>query len=130
MPQYASDTQVSSNRSRTNQCALWYWQYHSLNVEVFDNQMDAATSALDMEGRGEASVAGVQFPDGAYAARDDWAEYRRQEELQTQESLEMLEAVKARPKPATRVVLGPSGAGDRQVVVPADTPAWVGCPVG
>lgn len=63
--------------------ALWTWRHHSLCVEWFDSETEAADSAVSDEDQETGSTAGVQFADGTFVARNDWPEYEAASERRT-----------------------------------------------
>ena len=111
-------------------CALWMWYYGSLEVTLYDSEDDAADDAVWIEGRGEGSCAGIQFPDGVYVDRDDWQAWdEAQDRRRKAEEAEAEMYAKARAEsPPPRRIKAPFD--DRATTtIPADYPEWVGTPV-
>lgn len=102
-----------------SECALWYYRYHSVYVDLHDSEEDAAQAAVWMEEEGQGSVQGVQFPDGRYIDREDWNAYKTYER-----SLHNSYRSDPGPPPAMREVRLPWA--NESVSILADLPEWVG----
>lgn len=109
----------------SDKCALWYWRYHVIHYELCDDEREAAESAVHMEDYGEASVAGVQFPDGRLIRCNDWDEYRAAEARRYDEWSALAAKRATAPKPAMRTIVAPFSDG-QQVRVLASAPPWLG----
>jgi hypothetical protein len=105
--------------------ALWYWRYHQIDYDIWDSEEEAAGIAVGMEDNGDASVAGIQFPDGRLIERNEWSAYAEAMERRDRaESEARKAAAKAKPRPM-RKIMAPF-TGGRQIEIDADEPSWLG----
>lgn len=109
-------------------CAVWYWCYKSVYYELFETEQDAATYAWALEDSGNGAVAGIQFSDGMYIDRDNWAEYAAEGVRQDARWKQQHEEQKVQPKPELRRINTPVEDGGI-ISVPVTEPAWLGSPV-
>lgn len=107
------------------ECAVWYSMHGSIGVEVFDDEDTAVRWADRVEDRGEAYVAGVQYPDGTWVKRDEWTALAEHRARMHEQLLTEMAAEKTRPRPARRTV-HPPWAPAQTVTVDDSTPDWVG----
>ena len=85
--------------------ALWTWWYHSLGVQWFDSETEAAEFAVSDEG----STAGVQFANGAFIARNDWAEYDAASDRRAARWRAEFAAERDQPPPPSWTIEPPAG---------------------
>lgn len=109
-------------------CALWTWRHGVTSPKLCTSEREAAEGAVSEEDGDWGSVAGVQFPDGRFVAREEWAELAAERQRRYEIERRWREERAKQPKPATREVRAP-GAKAQVVTIPADYPAWVGVPL-
>lgn len=108
--------------------ALWTMRYFSPEYELFETEDEAARMAVAWSERGECSVAGVQYDDGRYVDRADWAAFYqagRDSERQYQEDKARWDALQKPPKRTISTPFEPRGHR-LTLEVDADEPAWLG----
>lgn len=109
-------------------CALWYDRHMATYYIRCDTEQQAASMAYEMEDSGDASIAGVQFPDGRTIARDDWTAYQQYVDRKVAEDAAAREVRRSTPQPEPiRRVKCPFGDGIVSVW-DADDAEWVGAP--
>jgi hypothetical protein len=117
-----------------HQVALWFWRHHQVYVDLYDSERAAAEIAVHMSDNGDASITGVQFPDGSFV---HWLDWPLAEEVRKEQDAywdKVLEESKKSPKPLTRKIKTPFLCSDyygnrksrRDVTVPASYPDWLG----
>jgi hypothetical protein len=110
--------------SEQEQVALWYMRYLRPDYFLCKNEADAAGMAVGIAENGEASVVGVQFPDGTLIELENWPAYeealRRASEDDERRRAEQAVA----PRPAMREIRDPFRG--RTLEVPPDSPSWLG----
>ena len=105
-----------------SEVALWYWRHGSIDYDLCDNEEDAASMAVHMGDYGEASVEGVQFPDGRVVKIAKWPAFAEAVRQQRQREAEQ-RAAAAVPRPQ-RTITAPFGG--RKIEIDADEPDWLG----
>lgn len=103
-----------------SEVALWYWRYKSIDYSIWDSEEEAAGIAAAMTDDGEASIAGIQFPDGRLTGRDEWPAYAAALERRWRADQERIEK---EPRPR-RKITAPFGGGT--IDIEADEPSWLG----
>jgi len=111
-----------------SECAVWYWRYHSVYVELFASEASAISFAIGMADIGEGSVSGVQYSDGRFVERDDWSALKAEQDRQYEQWRREFEEERRNPKPAPpmRTVVPPFDARGQTAQVDPDAPAWLG----
>ena len=104
--------------------ALWYWRYHQIGYDIWDDEEEAAGVAAAMADNGNASPAGVQFPDGRLIAADEWHAYAEAQQRRTAAEDAALAAAKAAPRPVRKITAPFSGG--RVIEIDAGEPSWLG----
>jgi len=89
--------------------ALWTWRYHSLGVQWFDSETEAAEFAVSDEDNETGSTAGVQFADGTFIARNDWAEYEAASDRRSARWRAEIAAERDQAPPPSWIVTPPEG---------------------
>jgi hypothetical protein len=107
----------------TDEVALWYRRYHSMEYAIWDSEEEAAGIAAAMAVDGGGVPAGVQVQDGRTIPATEWealwaARERRDRAWQERP------AEKPRPK---RKIKAPFDGG--QIEIEASEPLWLGTPV-
>lgn len=112
--------------SELRQCALWFYVYGGLYVEMFNSESEAASYAHSREDEGTASVKGVQYDDGAFVDCDDWPAFKTEGERRRKLWEDEMKRDRGREKPPKRTVNAPWG--DDKTTVSIDAPEWLGRP--
>lgn len=73
---YSPWTEPSAPTDPDRQCMLWYMRYHSPGYEMCDDERQAVNLAFGMTEMETANPIGVQYSDGRFVDRDDWAALR------------------------------------------------------
>lgn len=108
------------------ECALWYWQYGSVHVSMCEDEREAAEEAHAMQDGEWGAPAGVQYADGRYVDRNEWAEYEAEFQRRRERMDAEIRAESQRPKPPRRTVVPPFDARGKTASVPVDAPSWLG----
>ena len=113
------------------ECAVWYWRYHHIRFETFNNEKEAMRFiyyCLDENGDGVAE--GVQFPDGRFIFIGDWPEFEQFSKEVEQQQRERWEQQKSVPPPPKKEIYPPFHINKDSTPIPVDldTPDWVGLP--
>lgn len=116
-----------SDSEPDTQVALWFWRYYTPDFDLFDSEEEAAVAGVYMEDSGNASVAGIQFPDGRTIARNEWPAWSTATDQMLQAEREANAKRATEPPRPTRKVRAPFSDG-RVIEIDASEPPWVGKP--
>ena len=110
----------------TGEVALWWVRYSEPDYEICGTEREAAERAWGIQDSGEASVLGIQYPDGRLTEADDWLLLEQvTAEFNADITRAAAEAATRPPKPK-RLVRDPFG--NRPFYTDPGEPEWLGGP--
>lgn len=103
-------------------CAVWYWRYYNILVELCENEEEAASFAAHLDNSGNGSVQGIQYSNGEFLDRNQWEAYREENKRVESSYRENTPT----PMQATTTVNVPFGETERVIKVYGNVPEWLG----